>query len=326
MANYLAVDSGGTKVLAILYDEAFRPKAISRVGSFRTNTTSPELVRHNMEQMQKELGLTPGTVIDQISGVVYQDFLDFLKQTCTVKNVLHISELETGLHAACIFGDGINALSGTGSNIGVIYQGKDYSAGGYGAAVADSGSGYWMAREAMNAAIADFEGFGEQTLLTKLIAEYFGYTADDLRTAIFSIYSNTELSPVAQVASCAPLVSQAASAGDQVAIDILKRAGEILGKQATALVSKNHFPDDMPLTISGSVWRSNRILFDSFAACIRSQSPNRPIKLPEFEPILGVMARHCIELTGDFNDADRARFKELYPQYQFSLPYTVTAN
>ena len=64
MANHLAIDSGGTKVLGILYDDDFTPKAISRVGSFRTNTTSPELVRHNMEQMRRELGLIPGTVID----------------------------------------------------------------------------------------------------------------------------------------------------------------------------------------------------------------------------------------------------------------------
>ena len=55
MANFLAVDSGGTKVLAILYDEDFIPKAISRVGSFRTDTTPADLIRRNMEQMQAEL-------------------------------------------------------------------------------------------------------------------------------------------------------------------------------------------------------------------------------------------------------------------------------
>ena len=84
MANHLAIDSGGTKVLGILYDDDFTPKAISRVGSFCTNTTSPELVRHNMEQMQKELGLVPGTVIDSVNGIVSATSDTYYLYSCTV--------------------------------------------------------------------------------------------------------------------------------------------------------------------------------------------------------------------------------------------------
>ena len=319
MANYLAMDSGGTKVLAILYDEDFRPKAISRVGSFRANTTSPELVRRNMMQLQQELGLLPGTVIDRFIGIIYTEFVDFLEKTCTIKEIDRIGELEAGLHAAGIFGNGLMTLSGTGSNVGALYNGQIHFAGGYGASVSDAGSGYWMAREAMNAAIADYEGFGEETQLTELIAQHFGYPKEEFKTAIFSIYENTDFSPVAQVASCAPLVSRAAKTGDRIACDILKRTGEILGRQAVALIRKNGFPDDMPMTISGSVWRSDRVLFDTFADTIHAQSPGRPIMIPEFEPILGVMTKHYLDLHGHFKEEDRALFRELYPQYAFGL-------
>ena len=156
-------------------------------------------------------------------------------------------------------------------------------------------------------------------MLKKLIAQHFGYPEDNLHHAIFSIYGNTDLSPVAQVASCAPLVSQAAQAGDQVACEILQKTGEILGKQAIALIRKRNLPDHLPMTISGSVWRSNRILFDAFAELIHAQCPDRPILIPEFEPILGIMIRHYLLLNGRFADEEYALFRELYPQFAFQM-------
>lgn len=319
MANHLAIDSGGTKVLGILYDENFVPKAISRVGSFRTNTTSPELVRHNMERMQKELGLLPGTVIDSVSGTIYAEFIKFLQRTCEIRQVNSFGELEAGLHAACIFGEGMMTLSGTGSNVGAYYQGQILFAGGYGAAVSDAGSGYWLARDAMNAAIADDSGYGDPTMLTGLIAAHFGFPRERFHDAVFSIYDNTDFSPVAQVASCAPLVSQAASAGDSIASKILKQTGLILGQQAVALIRKNRLPDNLPMTISGSVWRSHRILFDAFADCIRAQSPSRPICIPEFEPIIGIMIYHYRKMHGCFDQEAYQLLKTLYPQYRFEM-------
>jgi nitroreductase len=173
--------------------------------------------------------------------------------------------------------------------------------------------------EAMNAAIAADNDYGPPTLLKKLIAQHFGYPEDDLHNAIFSIYDNTDLSPVAQVASCAPLVSQAARAQDPVACDILRKTGEILGKQAVALIRKQKLPDHLPMTISGSVWRSHRILFDSFAELIGAQCPTRPILIPEFEPILGIMIRHYLLLNGHFAEEEAALFRKLYPQFAFRM-------
>lgn len=321
MATYLAVDSGGTKVLAVLYNEDFHPIAISRVGSFRLNTTSPKLVAQNMEQLRRDLGITPDTVIDQVTGIVYPEFVEYLKQHCILKSVDRSGELEAGLHAAGIYGDGLMALSGTGSNAAALYNGKVYFAGGYGASVSDVGSGYWIAREAMMAATADFEGYGDETQLTGLIASHFGYAKQDLAAAIFSIYDKPDIPPVTQVAACAPLVSAAAYSGDRIARNILTRAGEFLAKQATALIRKHHMPDDMPMTISGSVWRSDRLLFDTFSEHIHAQSPHRPIIIPEFEPIIGVMIRHHRILNGKFDEQDLAAFRKLYPQYQYGLRF-----
>lgn len=319
MKNYLAVDSGGTKILAVLYDEEFRPIKTVRVGSCRGNTTSDELVEYHLEQFGKKLGMGKDLVIDCVTGVADAVFMEYLTDHYTVLETDMTGELEGGLFAAGLFGDSLLALSGTGSQISGIYQGKIYVAGAYGAAISDLGSGYWIGRSAMEAAIADYEGYGERTLLTDLLARKYGGDRESFREAVFRVYECTEHSPVSHVASCADLVSEAARQGDFRAREILKETGKNLGLQMTALIEKNKFPANLPLTISGSVWRSEKILFDTFAECIRKQCPERPIIVPAFEPVIGFMIRHYRKVKGEFTREDRKKFEALYPQFRFSL-------
>lgn len=326
MKRYLAVDSGGTKVLAVLYNEDFEPIRIARVGSFRDNTTPPELVRRNMETLLSRLELDKGGVLDGITGLIDHTFYEQLREKCVVRHTDHCGEMEAGLHAAEIFGDGLLALSGTGATMFGRHNGKHCYAGAYGAAVSDIGSGYWMGREILNAAIRDYEGWGPKTLLTELVCRHFGFeksTPDETRTqlnsAIFSIYGRHDYSPSACVASCAPLATEAADRGDPVAIGILEETGRMLGTMMVSMIRKHGIPDELPMTISGSVWRGHRKLFDTFSDLIHTQSPARPLLIPEFEPILGVMIRHWLQVYGKFDRADKARLAELYPEYTFAL-------
>ena len=319
MKNYLALDSGGTKVVAVLYDEDFYPVATCRVGSFRANTTSAQLVRQNMEQLVHDLGLTAGTVIDRVSGIFYPEFIDFLKEKFMVLETHYIDEPIAGLCAAQIFGDGLLTLSGTGSHCAAFYNNHLYIGGAYGANVSDIGSGYWIGREAINAAIADFEGYGPNTVLTDLIAKHFGGSRESFRHAIFSIYENTKCSPSSMIASCTPLVSKAAHLDDDIAKSILKSGGGHLALQTTALIRKYTIPSDLPLTFSGSVWHSHPIFLNTFIEGIRTQCQSRTVRVPTFEPIIGVIIRHYYSINGNFTDKDCNYFKELYPQHIYEL-------
>ena len=114
MKNYLAVDSGGSKVLAILYDEDFRPIRTCRVGSMRANTTSAALVRRNVDTLIENLGLA-GMEIDCLTGIVDGGLPERLRSMGTViRSAYGCGELEAGLSAAEIFGDALMALSEIG--------------------------------------------------------------------------------------------------------------------------------------------------------------------------------------------------------------------
>ena len=317
MKNYLAVDSGGTKVLAVLYDEQFRPIKTCRTGSLRKNTTPPDLIRRNLDTLVDELGLAQ-IKLDRVAGILDTGFVEGLEERgieiCCISSC---DELEAGLATAGIFGNGLMALSGTGATMFGIYDGCRHYLGGYGASVSDEGSGYWLARNAFGAAIKASEGRGPDTLLVDLIAQRFGCPGD-LRNAIFRIYGQPGVSPVACVASCSPLVSAAAEAGDAVALELLKETGQVLGEQLVALVRMQKLPKDLPVTISGSVWRSHNALFDAFGGILRQNGLN-PVTVPVFEPIVGVIIRHYYELYGQFGEEDRQRFEVLYPEYVFSI-------
>lgn len=317
MKKYLAVDSGGTKVLAVLYDEEFRPIKIIRIGSCRGNTTSDELIERNLKEFREKLEPEEGLEIELVTGMAEPTFMEALKKYCKVRKETFFGELQAGLYAAELFDGGLLALSGTGSQLSAVYQGDIYLGGAYGAAISDLGSGYWMGRSAMGAAIADYEGYGERTLLTDLLAQKYGGTRETFRDSVFKIYDRTEQSATAHVASCAVEVSEAARQGDDCAIRILKETGEVLGKQLTALIHKWQIPDELPVTISGSVWKSEKILFDTFTDCIWKQSPNRPVVLPRFEPIVGFIIKHYREVKGSYTEEDRKKFEELYPQFCF---------
>ena len=320
--QHLIVDSGGTKTLAILYGDDFRPLRTVRVGSMRDNSNPPEAVRENVTKLMTELfgGETPR--LGSVSGIVYPVLRKALegKAEC----FFPVGELDAALAASRIFGDGLLAISGTGATMFGLWDGKKYAAGGYGSAVDDGGSGYWMGRKLFHAAIADYEGYGEKTALTGMLCDHFG--RDDLRDAVFSIYAGSGVSPstvIPAVAACAPLLDEAGKQGDAVALAILRESGQALGMQMAAFLRKFGFPRSIPITISGSRWKGHPLIFSEFSRLVREADPERAIIVPEFEPILGMLIHRMHELHGSFTEADAAFLRENYAEHLFRLSADV---
>ena len=319
MKRFLALDAGGTKVAAVLYNDDFEQIGAVVSGSLRENTTSRKLVEKHIGQLIEGLGLDGGE-IEEICGICEKSLIERIRTICHVKTHKIAKELDLGLSAAGIFGDGMLALSGTGAALFCRYRGEWFRAGSYGAPVADEGSGYWMGRSAFIAAIRDDEERGPRTLLTDLIPRHLGFKGrEELGRSIFSIYGNADHSPVACVARCAPLVTEAAKLGDDVAAAILRDAGRLLAAQLRHLIRKHNLPDNLPLTISGSVWRGDRLTFDTFCSLIKAQCPSRTIIVPRLEPVLGVISRQYYGRYGHFDGKDAAFIAGNFPDFTFEL-------
>ena len=319
MNLFLAIDGGGTKTAAILYDENLKRRGVCVTGSMRANTTDAALIQKHTRELIETLSLA-GLTVEECGGVFDGRLFDAIQSVCAVKRRGVSGELELGLAAAGIFGDGILALCGTGATVFARTGDRSFVAGGYGAAVADEGSGYYVGRAALIAAIRDSEGRGEHTALTELLPVHFGYNGpEELRQAIFSIYGKPEKSPAAHVAGCAPVAVKAAEQGDAVAKAILTEAGRLLGQQTCYLITANRLPDDLPIALSGSMWRGNPILFNAFRDVVLNQRPTRRIVIPRLEPILGVLARRLYETEREFTEESVNRLLAEFPEFAFDI-------
>ncbi len=319
MKNYLALDCGGSKVAAILYDESFAPRGVCVTGSVRENTTDPGPVAEHIRAVIETLGL-PGLTVEEYGGSCSANLVEAIGKVCVLKRRGISGELDMGLAAAGIFGDGILAVCGTGAAVFARKGDLTFAAGGYGAAVADEGSGYYIGRAGMIAAIRASEGRGEPTALAEMLPVHFGYAgAKEIRQAFFSVYGGAGISPAAAVARCAPVVARAAAAGDPPARAILTEAGRLLGEQTRFLVEANALPGNMRLTVSGSVWRNNPLLFAAFRRVILEKYPGIQIVLPRVEPVLGVLAQHIYHETGSFTERDLGRLLAAYPGFAFDI-------
>jgi len=323
---YMVLDPGGTKVAAILYDENFRLISSHRVGSFRKNTTSETLIQRNIKQLIEEMELSGKTIRSLYSVADPQcTFLNILRQTCTIENVINRTEIDFGLYAAEIFGDGALALSGTGSHARLRLGTDICGYGGYGGLISDEGSGFWIGRQAINAALLDDQRRGPTTSLTKAIFDTFAKDSDTkLDEAVFRIYEAKGLSPSTLIASCCRLTFQAADAGDDVATRIIKKGGCLLAEQLVAALNRYCPHKDIPLAVSGSVWRGGALFARSFADTIHAAFPEKSIIFPRFEPIVGPVLKHYYDEHGPITDSARQYFSEEFSNYLFTVsPETV---
>ena len=321
---HLVMDFGGTKVAAILYDEQFRLISAHRVGSFRQFATADDLIDQHMEQLFGELQLH-GKTLHRISGMVDRRFNEKLGRVCKIEKVVPHNEFELCLYAAEIFGDGALALAGTGSHARLQIGDTSYGYGGYGALISDEGGGYWIGREALNAAILQDQRRGPATVLTDKILAAVGKDGDTLDTALFRFYQDKNRSPSSRIADCCRLVSQAADEGDAVALDILRRAGRGLAEQTVAALKKYRPAGDLPLTVGGSVWKANAAFARSFMETLHTAYPEKPLILPRFEPIVGSILKHYYDENGPLTDEVRRRFEEEFSRFRFTVsPETLS--
>lgn len=128
---------------------------------------------------------------------------------------------------------GIIIISGTGSiGFGVNEYGEKWRVGGFGYLVGDEGSGYWVARKGIGAALQDFDHSGPKTILTEMLKEQFKLERLD---KILDFIYNTNKSEIAKLAT---LVIQGCEQEDIVSKEILHKAAYYLSRMVKTLVKE----------------------------------------------------------------------------------------
>jgi len=298
MIHVLGIDGGGTKTVALAAD--LRGNVLGRGTSGASNYQTVGLdravaaLKEASERAAADAGVTTHrfeVACLGLAGVGRETdralLLPTIKKLELADRIILEHDAAIALAGATACQPGVVVLAGTGAMaFGMNQSGEKRRAGGWGNMLGDEGSAYYIGRRALAAACRAYDGRGPETALVSKLME--DLSLDHFTDIVKKIY-NKEASPQ-KIASLAPLVSQLAKAGDDVATGILRDAAEELALAANAVIRGLGMEDEeFHVAASGSVFKAGEPLVIPFSESVKSIAPRAEITSPRFEPAIGAV-------------------------------------
>ena len=309
---YLAADGGGSKLLGILYDDDFKVIRHCKLSGVNMRFKPLEAVKKNLSDM---LDILLGDDIKEVESADVclicneEVWRPIIEGDPRIKSVTVRDEPAIAISSA-FMRDGIVALSGTGSDIFLLKDGKRiHSIGGWGPLLGDEGSGYDIGVHAIKAAISDFDGRGEPTALRRIMLDR--WETDSFWNIVFDLARDPDARH--KIASTVPLVGRAAEEGDKVAQGVYKYAVNELLHQTYTLIKKEPSSWNGDVVIMGGAWKSYSGMFDYYKSELEGKYPHAKVIKPIFEPVVGCAICRAFDLgleLSDFKDKVLSGFAE----------------
>jgi N-acetylglucosamine kinase-like BadF-type ATPase len=210
------------------------------------------------------------------------------------------------LRAGSSRGWGVAVVSGAGINaVGVHPDGHDERFLALGDVTGDWGGGYAVGLAGLGAAVRAGDGRGPATALRELLARHLG--DPDPETTAIRLYRETDAEQ--SLLTLAPVVFQAASAGDAVARQIVERLADEVTTFAVALLRRLELlGSDADVVLGGGTLQSgNGLLLHRIKSQLAAAAPGVVVRVLDVPPVAGALAK-ALELAGASVAAqDRAR-------------------
>ncbi len=305
MAIFLGIDGGGSKTSCLLGDETSilgtgtaAGSNVIRVGEAQARESLAQAVRQactvaNLKPSRIDrvcVGLA-GAARPEISEVVRGIIAEIISPDGKSDGTTHVQikvvgDMVIALEAAFGSGPGVIVIAGTGSiAYGRNREGQIARAGGWGFAISDEGSGHWIGRAAVAAALRAWdENHGEiPPLLESLIKSWHLETREQL-----VLSANAMPSP--DFAALFPTVLAQANSGDLISHAVLTQAGTQLADIA-GIVIRRLFPHPGALAVamSGGVFASSVQVCQIFYNGLLSQHPGATLNPSVIDPVRGAL-------------------------------------
>ncbi len=267
----IGIDGGGTHTRGVLYREgkviAQAKSGTSRIGAVgvgesceRTLNVIIELC-HKAEIETSELD----AVVVGLAGVWLEEekkrsqaLLKTLArgQGISFNDLVVTSDAELALEGAFDGGNGIITIVGTGSiGLGKVAKNQLVRCGGWGIELDDEGSGAWIGREGLTAAVRALDGRGKFTAMTKLLEDVSPVIDLKQPRTIVKAYNERAF----EYHMLTPLVMQCAVDGDDVCLGIIKRSAKHLLELPVALLP-HYKTKTVDVALMGGIIENNTLL------------------------------------------------------------------
>jgi N-acetylglucosamine kinase-like BadF-type ATPase len=293
MAYFLALDVGGTKTDYVLADET-RELARVRSGCIKRMRVDAATATANLEAALAELTKLSGVSMQAITrtcvgtaGETVPLVTDFLREAIATRvsgDLILVGDVEIALDAAFHGGPGVLVLAGTGSNVAArAADGSLTTAGGWGPALADQGSGHRIGLQALRAIFLAHD----EARPTQLLDEVFAFWK---LTSIDALVEYANRIPAPDVSILTEVVLRCANAGDTVAQAVLQQEGEDLAYLVRLVLRRLH-PTTPAIAFAGSIMDKVLPVREALITAVRSEFPHIQTLDGVIDPVAGAVWR-----------------------------------
>jgi glucosamine kinase len=299
MNFFLALDAGGTKTDYVLVDEQAELARV-RTGTIKRMRTDAITAAQNLDFALHHLTAQTGISMQSITrtcvgtageGVpLVADWLRHAIASRVSGELMLIGDVEIALDAAFPEETGVLVLAGTGSNVAARAKtGELISAGGWGPALADQGSGQRIGIESLRAIFLARDE-GKSSRLLQDVMDYWQLNTLDL------VVEHANSIPPPDFSKLAELVMRAANLGDEVAAEVLRKEGESLAYLVRLVMRKLQLKADTkdwvpPIAFAGSIMEKVSPVRTALIAAVREEFPNVRALAGVVDPIQGAVWR-----------------------------------
>jgi N-acetylglucosamine kinase-like BadF-type ATPase len=303
---FLGVDGGASKTAALVIDGDGQPLGRGVAGPSNHLRVGIETATRNVERAVNIALVEAGMAIRQVEyaycGIAGADHpahrqrvIDSLKIFFPKGNFIVDNDARIALTGAVGFGSGVVVISGTGSvAFGRNDGAQEARAGGWGPTIGDEGSGYAIARDGLSAIVRAHDGRGRRTKMTELLCyDYDMCSPEDLPRFVYATTTHAD-----DIARYGKLVIEAARLGDEVAREILERAGRELADCVLAVARRLSLTEsEFPVAYVGGVFNAEDVLLGPMRAVVAAEAPKATLNPPKNTPVEGaaMMAMRAAE-------------------------------
>jgi glucosamine kinase len=291
---FLGLDGGGSQTSCAIGDETLllgsgigAGSNVLRVGEAQARESISSAIRQACaaarvapQQIKRTCIGVAGGARPEITEVIRRILCELVSGEIEV-----VGDMVIAMEAASGSGPGVIVIAGTGSiAYGRNAAGQTARAGGWGFAISDEGSGHWIGRAAIAAALRVFDEGQNGALLLEGLMKAWGVSTRE------QMILTSNSSPPPDFAGLFPAVLAASDAGDPSAHDILARAGVELAALAKIVIARL-FPDaaSAPVAMSGGVFRNSAMIRQVFYNRLRLECPKAAVNTDVVDPLKGAL-------------------------------------
>jgi glucosamine kinase len=302
VAIFLGIDGGGSKTSCLIGDEVSILGAGTagasnpvRVGEARARDALTAAIRQACavaniapSQIQRTCVGLAGAARPEISGPARHALAELVTGEIEV-----VGDMVIALEAAFGRDPGVIVIAGTGSiAYGRNSKGETARAGGWGFAISDEGSGHWIGRAAVAAAVRALDS-GE-AISESLLGDLMKFWQAETREQLVVVANAT---PPPDFSALFPVVLASADRGDRIALEVLNQAGAELAGLAKTVVGRlfanmnvNAGAAKLAVAMSGGIFGASSLVRQIFCDRLRGEHPGITINPNVIEPVRGALA------------------------------------